>query len=233
MRDPDPHAPSGARDPHRARAPLILPGRYAAAVFDMDGLLVDSEPSWAEAEGALFAARGLPFGPADIADTHGRSVQATVELYAEHLGRPADALFDELLTEMRRRYATEVPLRPGARDLVLGLAGRMGLAVASNSPAGLVDAGLRHHGLAEAIDVVVSGHELGRSKPDPEVYRVACRELGVDPTVAIAFEDSAPGVTAAKAAGLACVGIPERPAVDLSGADLVIASLADVVVEPD
>ncbi len=211
---------------------LVLPGRFAAAILDYDGLLVDSEPAWAAAEAELFARHGMPIAAGELPDTHGQSVQATVEMYAERIGTPAADLYAELLTSMLHRYATEVPLRPGVLTLVSGLRGRMRLAVASNSSTDLVLAGLHRHGLDGAFDHVVSAPEVGRSKPAPDVYLEACRRLGVAPAAAIAFEDSTPGVAAAKAAGLVCVGIPERDPVDLSEADIVLASLEDVVIAP-
>jgi HAD superfamily hydrolase (TIGR01509 family) len=210
---------------------LVLPGRFSAVVFDMDGLLVDSERSWGEAEAELFARHGAPYDPADIEDTHGRSVEETVALYEARLGAPAARLFDELIDLMRIRYATVVPARPGARELVAALRGRVGLAVASNSPRDLVELGLVRHGVRDAFEVIVTAAEVGRPKPAPDIYVEACRRLGVGPSDAVALEDSPPGIAAAKAAGLLCVGVPERATVDLAsaGADVVVGSLLDLL----
>jgi HAD superfamily hydrolase (TIGR01509 family) len=202
-------------------------------IFDMDGLLVDSERSWGEAEAELFARHGAPDDAATIEDTHGRSVEETVAMYEARLGAPAQELFDELIGLMRTRYATVVPARPGASELVTMLRGRVRLAVASNSPRDLVELGLIHHGLREAFDAIVTAAEVGRPKPAPDIYLEACRRLGVAPADAVALEDSPPGIAAAKAAGLLCVGVPERESVDLAaaGADVVIGSLADITLE--
>jgi HAD superfamily hydrolase (TIGR01509 family) len=210
---------------------LTLPDRFLGVVFDMDGLLVDSEPSWAAAEAELFARHGRPFGPGDVLDTHGRSVEETLAIYAERLGRPPDLLFAEMLASIRRRYETEVPIRPGAAEVVTLLHGRLPMAVASNSPLELVELGLRRHGLRDAIDHIVTADDVPRAKPAPDVYLEACSRLGVAVADVLALEDSVPGVRAAKAAGLVCVGVPERLGIDLvgAGADLVVGSLADLL----
>jgi HAD superfamily hydrolase (TIGR01509 family) len=216
-------------------ASFVLPGRYAAVVFDMDGLLLDSEPLWVEAEAELLVRHGGVLTEADRIATHGRSIEESVETYAARLGVPdPDALRAELIWLMERRYLAGVPLRPGARDLVLALHGRVPMAVASNTTGALVRLALRGARLFDALSVVASGHDLGQPKPAPDVYLEACRRLGVAPADAIAFEDSPMGVRAAKAAGLFAVGVPERPDVDLAeaGADVVLASLHQVAVEP-
>jgi len=214
-------------------ASFVLPASIRAAVFDMDGLLVDTEPLWIAAETELLARRGAVFTEADVAATHGRSILATLEVYAARLGNAEpEALERELLDLMREAYAAGPPLRPGARELVDALRGRLPLAIASNTGEALVRLALQRTGLLEAFTVIVSGFDLGRSKPDPMVYRVACEALRVTPAEAVAFEDSPAGVASARAAGLFVVGVPDRPGVDLraAGADRVVGSLADVVV---
>jgi HAD superfamily hydrolase (TIGR01509 family) len=201
-------------------------------VFDMDGVLVDSEPLWARAEAMLLARHGDRFSPEDAVATHGRSIEASVELYASRLGGVEPAgLRVELIDLMRVQYAAGVALRPGAGALVRSLHGRVGLAVASNTDGELVRLALGQAGLLESFGVIVSGADLGRSKPDPAVYLAACDRLQVPPREAVAIEDSPAGVQAAKAAGLTCIGIPERAGVDLAGAgaDVVVASLADLI----
>jgi HAD superfamily hydrolase (TIGR01509 family) len=228
-----PGAHRGALTPGSGRgAPIRLPGRFRAAVFDMDGLLVDSEPLWALAETDLLARHGDRFTPADAEATHGRSIDETIDAYARRLGG-ADraALRAELLALIRAHYSGGAPVRPGARELVRWLEGRMRLAVASNTDGDLVRLALEGAGLLDAFAAVVSGADVGRSKPHPDVYLAACRALGVEPRDAVAFEDSPAGVQAAKAAGMTCVGVPERDGVDLAaaGADVVVGSLAELV----
>jgi HAD superfamily hydrolase (TIGR01509 family) len=211
---------------------LVLPGRFRAAVFDMDGLLLDTEPLWHDAERELLERHGDTFSDADLEASHGRALVDTAAVFAERLGLAADAIEREIGEIMLAHYVAGAPLHAGVREVVDALVGRMALAVASNTSADLVRQALDAVGLA-ALGVVVSGQDLGRPKPAPDVYLVACRALGVAPADAIAFEDSPMGVEAALVAGLFVVGVPERPDVDLAaaGAHVVLESLAEVMVE--
>jgi HAD superfamily hydrolase (TIGR01509 family) len=215
-----------------APASLVLPGRFRAAVFDMDGLLLDTEPLWHDAERELLERHGDTFSDADVEASHGRALVDTAAAYADRLGLPADTIEREIGEIMLAHYVAGAPLHAGARELVDALEGRVALAVASNTSADLVRRALDATGLS-ALRVVVSGQDLGRPKPAPDVYIAACLALGVAPADAIAFEDSPMGVQAALAAGLFVVGVPERPDVDLAaaGAHVVLGSLVEVIVE--
>jgi HAD superfamily hydrolase (TIGR01509 family) len=215
-----------------APASLVLPGRFRAAVFDMDGLLLDTEPLWHDAERELLERHGDVFSDADLEASHGRALVDTAAAYAERLGLPADAIEREIGEIMLAHYAAGAPLHIGARELVDALEGRIAMAVASNTSADLVRRALAAVGLA-SLGVVVSGQDLGLPKPAPDVYLAACRTIGVAPADAIAFEDSPMGIQSALAAGLFVVGVPERPDLDLAaaGAHVVLGSLAEVVVE--
>jgi HAD superfamily hydrolase (TIGR01509 family) len=210
---------------------LVLPGRYRAAVFDMDGLLLDTEPMWNDTERELLERHGQAYTDADRIAAHGRAVADSAAAYAPRLGLAAADIEREILDIMLGHYAAGAPLRPGARALLDGLDGRMVLAVASNTTAALVRPALEAAGL-DMLRIVTSGSDLGRPKPLPDVYLEACRALGVAPGDAVAFEDSPKGIRAAVAAGMLAVGVPERDGVDLAaaGAHVVVASLADVVV---
>jgi HAD superfamily hydrolase (TIGR01509 family) len=213
--------------------PLVLPGRFRAAVFDMDGLLLDTEPLWHDAERELLERHGDTFSPADMVASHGRALTDTAAAYADRLGLPAADIEAEIGEIMLTHYAAGAPLHAGALALVEGLGGRLAMAVASNTSASLVREALQATGLGRWLGVVTSGQDLGRPKPAPDVYRAACEALGVAPSDAIAFEDSPMGVRSALDAGLFVVGVPERPDVDLAaaGAPVVLASLAEVVIE--
>ncbi|MGZ8768867.1 HAD family hydrolase, partial [Aeromicrobium sp.] len=180
-------------------------------------------------EADLFASHGVRFTPADAAATHGLSIEDSVTVYTIRLpGVDPDSLRVELLAAMRDRYP-DAPVRPGARALVRWLGGQMPIAIASNTDGDLVRIALAGAGLVDAFSAIVSAADVGRSKPNPDVYLAACRSLGVEPCDAVAFEDSPVGVRAAKAAGMTCIGVPDRDGVALAaaGADVVVDSLED------
>ena len=216
-----------------AHPELALPGRFRAAVFDCDGLLVDSEPAWGRAEARLLARRGHVYTEADRRATVGRSIDESVSGYAERLGLSADkvpALRSELIDLARDEFRAGLALRPGAAELVIALRPWMRLGLASNTDRPLVELALAGTELARSFDVVVTGDVVADPKPAPDLYLLACRLLRVRPSDAIAFEDSDAGVLSAKAAGLTVVAVPQRQGLAVNVADFVVGSLADLAV---
>jgi HAD superfamily hydrolase (TIGR01509 family) len=215
---------------------VLLPGRFRAVLFDMDGLLIDSEPLWIAAETELLERHGVAFTDADRVESHGRALQDSVRAYSFRVPDvPPAQLEAELLDLIRGHYAAGAPLHPGAAELVRALSGRVRLGVASSTPSPLVRIALGSVGLLDAFEIVASGADLGAGKPDPAVFLDGCRRLETDPLHAIAFEDSPVGVRAARAAGLFVVGVPDREGVAerllAAGADVLVDSLEDVIVE--
>lgn len=212
---------------------LSLPGRFRAAVFDLDGLLIDTEPGWQRAEAELLRRRGLAYSEADAAASLGSPVGQMVDLYAARLGLDAagrDRLLEELLGLVRTMYESELDVRPGATELLHALQGRLPLAVASNTPRALVEQALASSGLGDAFDAVVTADEVAHPKPAPDIYLAACARLAVEPSQAVALEDSALGIASAAAAGLTVVAVPQWPSVDTSGAQFVLSSLTEIAV---
>jgi HAD superfamily hydrolase (TIGR01509 family) len=215
------------------RRDFVLPGEFKAAVFDFDGLLVDSEPGWRRAEALLLARHGGIYTEADSRAAIGRSIDQSVIEYADRLGLPSDelvALRAELRDLAREEYLDGFPLCPGAPELVVALGRHIRLALASNSDRSLIELGLSLSPFEGSFDVVVTRDDVDRPKPAPDLYALACRLLGVQPRDAVAFEDSVSGIAAAKMAGLTVVAVRQLPGPDLEAADIVVHSLADLVV---
>lgn len=211
-----------------------LPHRYRAVIFDMDGLLLDTETLWHSAEVELFARHGAEFSWQDKLAVIGTSFAFTARYFAERLGRPVTdgaALVNEMLEIMHGELLGEVAGRPGAVELVARLSGRTRLGLASNSPRKLVDTALATAGLTDAFDTIVTSDDVEHAKPAPDLYLLACARLGVPPGDALALEDSASGVAAAKAAGLTCYAVPQFAETDVSAADRVIDSLEELLAE--
>ncbi|MEA4944479.1 MAG: HAD family phosphatase [Propionicimonas sp.] len=224
--------PTANAEPEGPVSGSRLDGRPSAVVFDCDGVLVDTEPLWGQAERLLFARRQQPYTPADRALFAGLSVWNTAAKMAARFDEPgagdriAEEMLDAVIGLLRERA---VPMA-GVLDLLdrLAVAG-IPTAVASNSPDRAVEASLGSTGLLDRFDVVVTADGVDRPKPDPEPYLKACALLGVDATRAVAIEDSRTGLDSARAAGMATIGVPVNPT-DFP-ADLVVPDLSHASIE--
>ncbi len=201
--------------------------RPAAIVFDCDGLLVDTEPTWSVAQTELFRRRGRRFGEAEKALLIGSSVETGARILAREFEEPGrhEEIRDEYVSLVREAFAEGATEMPGARDMVRrALAAGIPIAVASNSPREIVDLALTAAGLDGLFHASIAADEIENPKPAPDLYLEACRRLGSDPLDTLAFEDSAKGLQSAVAAGLRTVGIPSLASQPLD-ADWVWPSL--------
>ena len=202
-----------------------------AVVFDCDGLLIDSEVRWAVAERRVVEGHGGAWLPELREQMVGGSGDHTAHCIARWVGLPESAVPD-LLHEVYTGYLAvlaELGVEPmqGAHSVVSAIAGRLPIAVASNTREETVRATLAASGLPAVFDLVFTPDQGRRAKPEPDVYLAACEALGVAPSEAVAFEDSPPGAAAARAAGMFVVAVPSDGIHRLE-ADLVLGSLLDL-----
>jgi HAD superfamily hydrolase (TIGR01509 family) len=208
-----------------------------AVVFDLDGVIVDSEQVWDDVRERLAHERGGRWHERAQADMMGMSSPEWSRYMHDVIGleESPDEINDEVVRRRLERYRTELPLLDGAVDAVRRLAAELPLAVASSSNRPLIEAVLETAGIAGAFRVTVSSEEVERGKPAPDVYLEAARRLGVEPGRAAAIEDSANGLRSAHAAGLRVLALPNAhypPAPDaLALADAVVRSPAELTVE--
>ena len=206
-----------------------------AVVFDMDGVLVDTEHLWDEVREELTTEWGGRYTPEAQEAMMGMSSLEWSRYLHETVGlrEPPETINAEVVRRMLARYEVDLPVVPGAVEAVRRLDGEgFKLAVASSSNRELIDAVLRRIELAALFEATVSSEEVGRGKPAPDVYVEAARRLDVAPEKCAAIEDSASGIRAARAAGMRVVAYPNRhyppSAGILSTADAVIASLDEL-----
>jgi HAD superfamily hydrolase (TIGR01509 family) len=209
----------------------------AAVVFDMDGVIVDSEQVWDDVRESYVREVGGTYTDSATRDMMGMSSVEWSRYMAEELGVPGtpDEINAAIVQRMLERYGEAPPLIPGAVEAVRRCAERWPLAVASSSNPELIEVVLDVAGLHDVIPVVVSSQEVARGKPAPDVYLEAARRLGVDPTLCVAVEDSHNGIRSAKAAGMRVVAIPNPhfppDETALAQADVVLRSIDELTPE--
>jgi HAD superfamily hydrolase (TIGR01509 family) len=207
-----------------------------AVVFDMDGVLVDTEGDWDAARRDVAQALGGRWHPDATTDMMGMSAPEWSRYMHDRLGANAEPeeINRRVVAKMLERVGSGPPLLPGAAAAVERLAARWPLAVASSANRPVIETILEASGLAPFFAATVSSEEVSRGKPAPDVYLAAARALGVDPRAAVAIEDSANGIRSAAAAGMAVVALPNPhfppDAEALSHADFVIGALDELEV---
>ena len=212
-----------------------------AVIFDLDGVLLQSEEVWDAAREQLVRERGGGW--------HERAQRAMMGMSSREwsrymhdelrLAEPPDEINAEVVRRMSALYRDRLPLVPGAREAVERLAARWPLGLASSSNRQLIDLALELAGIDRLFRATVSSEEVARGKPAPDVYVEAARRLEVDPGRVAAIEDSHNGIRAARAAGMRVIAIPNPTfppgAEALAEADTVLDSIAELteeVVEP-
>ncbi len=208
----------------------------AAVVFDLDGVLVDTEQVWDDVRERLAHERGGRWHGRAQSDMMGMSSPEWSQYMHDVIGlqaTPAE-INAEVVARMLARYNEALPLIDGAVDAVRRLAARFPLAVASSSNRPLIEAVLAGAGIDDAFAVTVSSEEVARGKPAPDVYLEATRRLGSSPARCAAIEDSANGIRSAHAAGLRVCAVPNAhyppPNDVLALADVVVPALANLSV---
>jgi HAD superfamily hydrolase (TIGR01509 family) len=181
-----------------------------AVVFDLDGVILQTEELWNEVRERFTRERGGRWSDSAQADMMGMSSTEWSRYLHDKLGvpDPPEEISREVARGMAERYAESLPLIDGAVEAVKRLAARWPLGLASSANRELIDRGLELSGLAPYFRVTVSSEEVERGKPAPDVYLEAARRLGVEPNRCAAIEDSASGIRSAHAAGMLVVAIP-------------------------
>jgi len=208
-----------------------------AVVFDLDGVIVDSEPVWEQVRRQVVADHGGRWAPEAQQRLMGMSTGEWASYLHDDLGvgLPAERIAELVISMMQARYREHLPLLPGAAEAAARLAERWPLGLASSSPPALIDTVLRQASLRRCFAVTVSTEQVARGKPAPDIYLLAAGRLGRQPQRCAAVEDSSNGLRSAAAAGLRVAAVPRPeypPEPDaLRAAGLVLTSLSDLTVQ--
>lgn len=209
---------------------------FEAVIFDMDGVLVDSEIVWDEVRRDWAAARGRTWTTDDRAAVMGANSEAWARIMRDRLDLrhvPAAEVIRDIVDGVVRRFAAEgVPVIDGAIETVRRLEAEYALAVASSAHVDVINAALAATGLRDAFRAIASSDEVAHGKPAPDVYLEAARRIGVSPVACLVVEDSLNGVRSGRAAGMTVVLIPNAAVPPLPEAfkvaDVVLGRLADL-----
>ncbi len=205
-----------------------------AVIFDMDGLFIDSEPFWREAEKEALEKIGIHIKKEAVSETMGVRIDALVEYWFNRYPWKGPSKKDvelDIISRVIFMIKKDGELMPGARE-ILKTFKKMGMpmAIASSSAMDIINSVLEKTSIAEYIDVAHSAEEEKFGKPHPGVYVGASKKLGVEAESCVAFEDSPNGVISAKSAGMKCIAVPSEGMgndIAMKKADLVLGSLLD------
>jgi len=212
-----------------------MPQPLRAVIFDLDGILADSEPWWNEIDSKLLAEYGVIYRGEYHREVLGVSYRLAVEFYKKAFGLSASI---EELMQRRGEIATEffanrVGLFPSAKATLEELRQmNLYLAIATSSVSASARPFLDRHGLTPFFDGIVTGDEIERGKPDPDIYLRAAKKLGIRADACLVIEDALSGIAAGKAAGMRVAAIPDRRFVDARDydkeADYVLGNLSEI-----
>ena len=209
--------------------------RLEAVLFDMDGVIIDSEPLWSEAEKRLLARRNLSYSPSLKTAMMGRDAKGAVSLLREHynLTDSVEELIGERNHLIAELFKEDLNTIPGALELVRSVIAEgiiTGLVSSSSQP--LIELALEKIGATGLFAIILSGDLVARGKPAPDVYITAAERLGVRPEHCLVIEDAPHGVAAAKHAGMCCLAIDTSVnVVELATADRVVSRFEEVDVQ--
>ncbi|MCA9214674.1 MAG: hexitol phosphatase HxpB [Planctomycetales bacterium] len=209
-----------------------------AVVFDLDGLMIDSQPYWQDAQLEILSQVGVPITRQDTIDTTGMRIDQIVGMcYGESPwdSISCDQVCSRILDRVTELVCQHKPAMPGLNHAI-GVCQQLGvkLAIASSSPMNLIDATVEALNLDGVFEVKSSGAQLRHGKPHPEVYLNACEALGIPPAQCVAIEDSFVGLLAAKAASMKAIVVPDFSAANDKRfviADQQLGSLGELTVE--
>ena len=208
-----------------------------AVIFDMDGLLIDSEPVWDDVRRAMADEAGTPW----TKDDHLAVMGVSTAEWADHmlarlqLQMSREEVIEHVVGRMAESYAKGIPWLPGALDAIDLAVANYRVALASGSHRALIDVVTADAAVAGKFEIIVAADEVGAGKPAPDVYLAAAERLGVDPTTCVCLEDSSNGILSGVAAGMKVIAVPDprfpsKPEV-IAQADLVLSSLTELSAE--
>ena len=204
-----------------------------AVIFDLDGLLLDSEVYWEEARREYCLSAGCDWRAKDELGVKGYNSPEWAQAIRSHCGLTVEpaGIIGAVTDRMRGLYEKDLPLLPGAVDVVRRVAREYPIAVASSSPPQLIEFVTTRAGIRECFQALVSADTVGRGKPAPDVFLAAAEDLATPPAEIAVFEDSTAGILAGRAAGMRVIAVPNPhypPAPDaLARADVVLGSLLE------
>src|SRR5262245_465431 len=203
-----------------------------AIIFDMDGLMVDTEPLYWEVARRLARAHGTKVTDETLRQMMGRSRLDSMRIFASECGISSISVEDLLVVRERlmlERYSVGVEPMPGLREILEQFHGHVKLAVATSSPRKFTDVLLPALGVAKYFDVIQTGDEIVRGKPDPEIYLKAMKQLRVEPAACVVLEDSRAGALSGRNAGAHVIAVPSELTAsdDFSFAEARVSNLAE------